>query len=348
MIAVAVMALAATGVSVASASAEQTPTGTVSGHISDSQGNPLVGTLQVSVFDSEQNPCQPSLYCGGVESSVVAADGSYTINRVPAGSYRVEAYSAGFTWHGPDDPLYYLPMFYPNSQSFSGAETLEVADGQQLSGIDLVLERAGSVTGTVTSWRSEQFSWPQGPGPRGPTVYAYAVSGYPSEFSRGVVYGTTAGYRIDGLPAGEYRIVFRDDTYEAPFPPTWYRNSPTEQGAVLVTVANGATTSGIDLAVSSTGPPPPPPVTPTPVRLAQSVSGRVPARLKKRASVKLPARTSAGSPLRWRSKTPRRCTVAKSGRLLAKRTGKCTVVGSAPATTRATALTLTRTIAIHR
>jgi Carboxypeptidase regulatory-like domain/TonB dependent receptor len=78
--------IAATVFAAAGIAAAQTTTGTISGHVADSQGLPLPG---VTI-----NATSPNLQ--GARTSVTSANGDYTFNNLPSGTYTITFELSGF------------------------------------------------------------------------------------------------------------------------------------------------------------------------------------------------------------------------------------------------------------
>src|SRR5690349_16430361 len=77
---------AATVFAVAGVAPAQTTTGTISGHVADSQGLPLPG---VTV-----NATSPNLQ--GTRTAVTSANGDYVFNNMPSGTYTIAFELSGF------------------------------------------------------------------------------------------------------------------------------------------------------------------------------------------------------------------------------------------------------------
>ena len=113
---------------------------------------------------------------------------NYTINGVPAGSYRVEFDPCGAN---------FLPEYFNNKPDFDSADPVAVTAGQNDPHIDAQLAAAGSISGNVT-------------GPSNQNLQNICVTAYVDEFdSVGFAQTNASGnYTIDGLPAGNYKVEF--------------------------------------------------------------------------------------------------------------------------------------------
>ena len=192
----------------------------VSGVI-DGAGTPNVrlADAQVTAVDSTGG------YAGFTQS---AADGSYSLTGLTAGSYTVQ-FSAPI---GSD----FGGVWWRDQPSQAAAEYLTVSTGQALTGFDALLPVAGGLSGTVLAAGSPNV--PLG----GVTVGAFTPG------SLGAVgYATTNAdgtYTLPGLAPGSYTVNFL-----AQYPETnatqWWQGGATQSTATPVTVASGATTTGI-------------------------------------------------------------------------------------------------------
>jgi hypothetical protein len=103
----------------------------VSGRVLSSTGTPIDGAA-VELFDPA-NPVLPSF------ASVTTASGSYRFGAVPPGEYLIYVEAAGFG-----------EVWFPNAASFEDADPVEVRSGEDLAGLDLLLDgQPGSVGGQV-------------------------------------------------------------------------------------------------------------------------------------------------------------------------------------------------------
>ena len=116
--------------------------GAISGTVTDAGGTHHgLANVQVSVSS-------PST--GAYGSATTAADGSYTVTGLPAGTdYQVCFYASGATG-GSSDALGYVDQCY-NNQPTSGTPTpVTVTLGATRTGINAALAGGGAISGTVT------------------------------------------------------------------------------------------------------------------------------------------------------------------------------------------------------
>ncbi len=102
--------------------------GTISGTVTDGQGNPLEGC---------QVAAEP--WAGGADIyGNTDAEGDYSNSGLPSGNYRVFDECSG-----------YAQMYYDGAYDSGSATSVHVAQGQVTGGIDFALEPSGSISGTI-------------------------------------------------------------------------------------------------------------------------------------------------------------------------------------------------------
>jgi protocatechuate 3,4-dioxygenase beta subunit len=193
--------------------------GSISGTITDIDGNPIAGA-NVSA--------EPDQCCSGFVSTVSAADGTYTLSGMIPGDYRIVASAAG-----------YATAYYDNTPNYFDATLVAVALGTDTPGIDIALAAEASISGTVT----DEYGTPIA------NAYVYANSDVCC-LPGGYAYTDANGqYTIGGLPAGAYRVIGTADGYVEEY----FDNAPYYELATIVTVAAGDEATGIDFALTQAG-----------------------------------------------------------------------------------------------
>jgi hypothetical protein len=201
---------------------------------------PLGGAVQGVISDADTHSpislYQTRIYLEGVNNSFASYwtsySGSYTINSVPVGVYRVSADTYA--------PTQYMRRYYNNQPTAATATLITVTAGMTNTDINIDLLTGGQISGTVR----DQWG--------GPLRF---VQVQVLDLQNMVVASTTSasngGYlTAPGLPSGAYRVRFSTtslDFCQAPMYATrYYPNASTPAGASLVSVTQGAVTPNID------------------------------------------------------------------------------------------------------
>ena len=197
----------ATGAVVTGIDAQLTEHGTISGTVTDANGDPVEG-IQVSAGDF---------------SSSTASDGSYLITGLFPGSYTV-------TFRDVDDRGY-AAEFYDDANNEGSATAVEVGAGEAVVGIDAQLEEGGSISGRVTDESGDPLA--------GITAM---VGGWHDQRA---VTGADGSYQIRGLAADSHTVQFQDFR-ESRLPERMVRRCARRGSATPVVVGGGEAVSGID------------------------------------------------------------------------------------------------------
>lgn len=202
-------------------------TGTVT---SESDGAPL-GNVWVTAYRQ-----YPDGYWGPWAGTVTAADGTYTLGGLEAGAYRIE-----FAHMSGD----YAYEYYRDASTLRKGQTIRVALGSVVSGIDAALGPAGKIAGTVVAARTGA--------PLG-SVYVSVYRNEGGTWSQVMFGAETApdgSYAVGGLPTGVYRVEFND--WSGEYTGEFYQNRPDLRSATAVAVRAGTTRSGIDAELDPAG-----------------------------------------------------------------------------------------------
>ena len=138
---------------------------------------------------------------GAFASGVTDASGNYVLGPLPAGTYRI-AVDPPYT--RPDLESGYYKNVSPNFFTpFQGQATLVTIAGNK-SGVNMRLPKGASISGTITAGA--------GALPFGTVVLAVGTTNGITGFA--VSSGVDGKYKVEGLPAGTYKIwVFGTTTY---------------------------------------------------------------------------------------------------------------------------------------
>ncbi|HEU5269832.1 MAG TPA: carboxypeptidase regulatory-like domain-containing protein [Jatrophihabitans sp.] len=202
--------------------------GAIAGRITDPSGGGI-GNVEVYVA----NPQPPYYNTYSVNS---AADGSYTLAGLPAGSYQIcfDAYSAT----GPNSAGY-LSECYDNQPQYGGGGTpIPVSLGQTTAGIDAVLDLGGAVTGTVTD-------------PAGNPVQGVFTTLIPDTGNSGST-DEQGHYTITGAAPGVYTVCF-DGTYAGWGIAPYGYTSDCFDGRASFELSAGQTVTGQDTTLQLAG-----------------------------------------------------------------------------------------------
>ncbi len=224
----------ATGVSVSAGStkagidAALSASGSIAGTVTSAATHDGIPGVEVDVYD-EGEP---------IAAAQTGSNGTYTVSGLPAGSYEVEFLpSAGN----------YLPLFYKAKHSLAEASEVSVTPDATSGGIDGELAAGGEISGTV---------YKPGGTTVAPNVEAVVYNSISDELVGSATTGAGGTYTVEGLPSGEYKVGFNPLESEYPggeYAPQYYDGFSTFGEATRVTVAAGASRSGINATLAAPG-----------------------------------------------------------------------------------------------
>ncbi|UOQ88482.1 hypothetical protein MUN74_14550 [Agromyces endophyticus] len=222
--AVVALVLAAIGISAPPAHAEVgTGTASISGHVTLPEGvDPEAAGLTVSAFEASVDNAS----VGGW----ISPEGDFTIPYLAAGTYKLRF----MTWD--DDSV--LTAWWKDGFDFASAQTVTVADGQELAGVDMTLVRASTISGKLT-----------GVPENGAGVFPWRRDASGEWVREGdyVRIGTDGEYLITGLRAGTYTLLFNTGTY----PDQYWKLQREIATATPIEVGIGQALTGFDANVSA-------------------------------------------------------------------------------------------------
>ncbi|GAA5038471.1 hypothetical protein GCM10025738_27710 [Microbacterium fluvii] len=159
-------------------------------------------------------------------SAWVENDGTFVVNDLAPGSYKVEFTS----W---DRPVF--DEWWNDQPDFDSATTITLASGQARTGIDATLSKSATISGTVTFPVGVDSS----SGYTDVSVYTaggeYVTSGWVDE---------EGDYLATGLSAGDYKVKF--DASGLPVVDEWWDDAADQASATVLTLASGEQRTGID------------------------------------------------------------------------------------------------------
>ncbi len=205
--------------------------GQVSGTVTDASSKSAIAGISVCASD------RSAIY--GSRCALTNASGEYTLTGLGTSQYTVE-------FAPPEESsLNYLRQYYNGKAVYGEAQPVAVTVGSTTSAIDAALQGGGQIAGTVTNAASKA------------AISGISVCGY-EKAGEGLGRCTTTNgsgeYTLAGLAAAEYVVSFAATEKSGLNFVTQYYNGKTVYGeATGVTVTKGATTSGIDAALTAGG-----------------------------------------------------------------------------------------------
>ena len=174
----------------------------------------------------EENRCH---FSGSAQTD---ANGNYTIEGMPAGTYHMRLDPTGTD---------YIGEYFNNASEPAAADPVVVRERQTTGGTDFSLNIGGQITGNVMSVKNDE--------PAGSvTVTArHFSSGFTCATTRSLADGT---FRLTGLPTGSYRVQTRST---ATLIGEYFNDAGDAGSAEPVEVTAESATSGIDFRLISKG-----------------------------------------------------------------------------------------------
>jgi hypothetical protein len=208
--------------------------GSVSGTVTDPEGQPLAGIcIDVVSLGGET--------AGELESSATDASGRFEVGGLAAGDYAVGVNTC------PDPDLAFAGEWFDDQGGFESATPVAVTATGAVALPDTLLARTGSIAGTVTDDDD-------GRALGGICVRGFSEQG--SGFGEDVT-DEAGAYVLQGLPAGDYVVVLTDCAAPFTHRDELYDDIPigpdTTQEPTSVTVRAGERTSGVDAALAEGG-----------------------------------------------------------------------------------------------
>ena len=200
--------------------------GSISGHVFKADGVSVITDAIISVGAESVSSGSSNR-----DAVVSQADGSYTISGLAPGTYKMQGNTKRVGG--------YVDKWYNNKYVWSQADTIVVAAGQAVTGIDFNLEAGGAISGHVfmADGVSVITDVP---------IMVQAMRVTPAPGGLGVRISQTDGsYTIAGLAPGTYKV--QANNQRAPgYVSEYYDNKLSWEQADIVTVVAGQTTTDID------------------------------------------------------------------------------------------------------
>jgi protocatechuate 3,4-dioxygenase beta subunit len=213
----------------------QTTTGRIRGRVTGPTGEPLVCAQLHAASAAGPNDVVPYVHTD--------AEGRYTLDGLPAGSFVVRAFMSG-----------YLPLRYGQRVPSDDARAVVLREGERRDGVDITLPREALITGTLWDEHGEPVE--------GVSVSAFQLrrlNGRMVAASRVIARATDdrGQYRLVAVPPGSYLIGASapgavSTTAEARgYVSSYYPGTTELPLARPVVVDAGTAMSGIDIVLSS-------------------------------------------------------------------------------------------------
>ena len=217
------------------------PGGTIAGRVTDLDGQPLSGSIEVI----ERASYNPSQAYSNVSGGRIEEDGAFRIANLPPGRYylRVRPNTGVVQPHGlmteaellKRPKLEFVAQFFPGALSIDGAESLAVTAGGALQGVEMRI----APMPTVSIRGKLNFASASGASPERISIILMpgALEGlFSSPFSMSSA-GRDGAFTLKAIPKGSYTIKVSSDAGERGY----YAQQPVQVGAEPI--------SGVDIQV---------------------------------------------------------------------------------------------------
>jgi len=198
----------------------------ITGTVTDRNGGPIEG-IAIMLYQPIDD------LWSFVKSTTTDANGDYQLAGLNGGRYFISA-------EDNRSPRYYANEYYNDAPTMQDADAIVVAASATVSNINIQLAQLGVIEGAVTDEKGEPLHL------IGVTLYRY-VTTVGGGYWDSVGYAETdqAGrYELIGLPAGRYRLFFRNDN--GIYQNEWYDNQGYESVATTLQLAAETTLTGIN------------------------------------------------------------------------------------------------------
>ena len=168
-----------------------------------------------------------------------AADGTYSIIGLPAGTYDVFFDASGFDIPQAD-------QWWSNATTRSAATPVSVTTGQVVSGIDATLGLGATITGTVSGLTTAGGVVPAA----NATVDLYSTDST-AVFSQEVYANNDGSFTLRSIPPGTYTLKFAPQGDTTDFQTEWWHDKPLTSKPSYFTVKAGQTKTGFNETLAS-------------------------------------------------------------------------------------------------
>jgi carboxypeptidase family protein len=199
--------------------------GIITGTVTSSAGGQALSGICVNVTGLAGS--------GGFTSS--GADGTYSVNQLPSGSYTVE-FTAGCGSTGN-----FAPQYYNGQASAANANPVSVTQATTTSNINAAMTAGGTISGVVTDAAT------------GKSAGGVCVTVESNQTEAQQAFATTAAngtYSIDSLPIGSFLVSFSSGCgSSSAYSTQYYKNALSPNAGTPVSTSAGTDTSGISAAM---------------------------------------------------------------------------------------------------
>ena len=164
-------------------------------------------------------------------SAMTGADGTYTIDGLPGGDYRVQF--SDCQSHA------YIGQYFDGASGYSDAQLVAVTAGESTPGVNATLHRGGAIQGQVTDQAGQPVS----------NIEVSAES--PGAYGAPALTDANGNYTVAGLSSGRYTVRFSDPAGN--LAQQYFDGHRSAADADQVSVTEGMTADGIDASLNRAG-----------------------------------------------------------------------------------------------
>lgn len=199
---------------------------TISGTVTRGDKSGIAG-IEVTAYPEGSPRPLPAVF--------TAADGTYILTGLAAGSYKLRFFDPGGR---------FVAEFYDNRPSLSAADPVAVEAGAVVTGIDARLASFGSLGGVVKNAAGKPLA--------GIEVNAWTADGFDGwQWGGSAATGANGRYTINGLQPGNYRVGFADP--KGIYLAEYYDNARALPQATDIAVQPSRITINVDAALDLPG-----------------------------------------------------------------------------------------------
>ena len=203
-------------------------TGSITGHVYETDGVTPIDNLHIYAEDYDTGE-----WMAGIET---APDGSYTLTDLPSGDYRV---STCPSCTGQN----YVREYYQETDQHHLADRVTVAAPDTTSGIDFTLDPAGTVTGRVTEEGGTPIE----------NLHIAAIRVSDDAWFGGPNTDASGYYTFTEVPPADVYIFACSSCNDQPYVDEYYDDSLNKDGATVLSISAGITTTNVDFALAEGG-----------------------------------------------------------------------------------------------